>query len=153
MSPKSNVGIPLAVVMRSMSSAPVSAMRPPPKKVKGVPALLEPNVWEEVQILLPSVASINVPESASACWVLLIFSPSVLLAATADEGLNLVDVDTYPVVSTVPVPTRIRKSDAPVWLTLLNKTVIRVTQLGIPVKSIDVPLVEATAVPELIVGP
>ena len=37
----------------------------------------------------------------------------------------------------------------PLVLTPLNITVTRFTQLGMPVKSIDVPLVDATAVPDL----
>ena len=39
--------------------------------------------------------------------------------------------------------------DVPLVLTPLNITVILLTQLGIPVKSIDVPEVDATAVPEV----
>jgi hypothetical protein len=56
----------------------------------------------------------------------------------------------YPVASMpddVPILTSMML--VPLVLTPLNITVTRFTQLGIPVKSIDVPLVEATAVPDL----
>ncbi len=46
------------------------------------------------------------------------------------------------------VPSWISKIDEPFVLTPLNITVIRFTHDGMPVKSIDVPDVEATAVPE-----
>jgi hypothetical protein len=55
----------------------------------------------------------------------------------------------YPVAITDPLPTCISKLLDPFVLTPLNITVIFFTQLGIPVKSIAVPLVEATEVPDL----
>jgi hypothetical protein len=48
------------------------------------------------------------------------------------------------------VPSWISKIDEPFVLTPLNITVMRLTHDGIPVKSIDVPDVEATAVPDTI---
>jgi hypothetical protein len=55
----------------------------------------------------------------------------------------------YPVASTPPdVPNLICQKLDPFVLTPLNITVIRFTQFGIDVKSIDVPDVEATAVPD-----
>ena len=47
----------------------------------------------------------------------------------------------------LPAPICIKKLDEPLPLTPLSITVILLTQDGIEVKSIDVPLVEATAVP------
>lgn len=47
----------------------------------------------------------------------------------------------------VPICINILREPVALVLTPLNITVIRSTQLGIPVKSITVPLVEATAVP------
>jgi hypothetical protein len=50
----------------------------------------------------------------------------------------------------LPAPICIKKLDEPLPLTPLSITVMRLTQEGIEVKSIDVPLVVATAVPEVI---
>lgn len=65
------------------------------------------------------------------------------------EELNVFACDKYPVVSTPPLsPNRTIMLLVPFVLTPLNITVIRLTQEGMPVKSIEVPDVEATAVPE-----
>ena len=54
----------------------------------------------------------------------------------------------YPVVLNPElVPTLTRRKLEPFVLTPLNITVTRFTQLGMPVKSMLVPLVDATAVP------
>ena len=50
----------------------------------------------------------------------------------------------------LPAPNCNRTILVPLVLTPLNITVIRFTQLGMPVKSMLVPDVEATAVPEVI---
>jgi len=55
----------------------------------------------------------------------------------------------YPELSIDPDPILISYGLVPVVLTPLNITVTLFTQLGIPVKSIAVPLVEATAVAEV----
>lgn len=55
----------------------------------------------------------------------------------------------YPLVSIPPEsPSWTITTDDPFVLTPLNITVIRLTHDGMPVKSIEVPEVEATAVPE-----
>ena len=55
--------------------------------------------------------------------------------------------DAYPVLDMLPDPIRISNGLTPVVLTALNITVTRLAQLGIPVKSMAVPLVETVAVP------
>jgi hypothetical protein len=80
-------------------------------------------------------------------------NPVVLLAPVGPEPAYAVE-PRYPVVSIlVASPSCICIDDTPLVLTLLNITVTLFAQLGIPVKSIAVPLVDATAVPEVIEPP
>jgi hypothetical protein len=73
-------------------------------------------------------------------------SPVVKLAFREDPK--------YPDETIPPeVPSLIITGDVPLTDTPWNITVIFLTQLGIPVKSIAVPLVDATAVPEVIEPP
>jgi hypothetical protein len=71
----------------------------------------------------------------------------------AFASLKLLAPESYPVVSTDPEPICSKQLLDPFVLTPLNITVILFAQLGIPVKSIAVPLVEAVAVPDVIVPP
>ena len=57
--------------------------------------------------------------------------------------------DAYPVVVTEPAPSWIKMSEVPFVLTPLNITVMRLTQDGMLVKSMAVPEVDATDVPEV----
>jgi len=68
-----------------------------------------------------------------------------------EVGFNWLPEETYPVVTTpLDVPKRAKYALLPFVLTPCKTTVMRFTQLGILVKSMLVPLVEATAVPEVI---
>ena len=93
----------------------------------------------------------------------IIACPQIMLAAAPAASIKpAVDVaplevpkfttvpveELYPVVTILPEPIWIRMFDVPLNETPLNNTVIRLTQLGKPVKSMLVPEVEATEVPD-----
>jgi hypothetical protein len=76
-------------------------------------------------------------------------NPAVELRPAVEfDAPAIVEPEAYPEDVTLPEPICIRIFDAPFKLTPLNITVIRFTQLGMLVKSIEVPDVDATAVPE-----
>ena len=74
--------------------------------------------------------------------------PAVLCAPLPSPGV--VAPEAYPLVVTEPAPIWIWKLDVPLVLTPLNITVTRFTVAGMLVKSMLVPLVDATAVPIVI---
>ena len=67
--------------------------------------------------------------------------------------LKLLAAESYPEVITEPEPNCNKRLLVPFVLTPLNMTVTRLTHDGMPVKSIEVPEVDATAVPETIEPP
>lgn len=147
--PASKVSVPLTVVMRTLSSVPPSAISPQdiadvsarPKNTPCATHVLD--VRFEI-IMLPFVvvaADMLLPQEKPDVVVAAPTAPLVVIAPVIEE---------YPDVATEPPPICICKEDVPFVLTPLNITVTRFTQDGIPVKSMLVPDVEATAVPEVI---
>ena len=83
------------------------------------------------------------PEKAEAAAPTAITKPAVLeRPPVVLDCVMVFPVDVYPDESTDPAPTCIRGCDDPLRETPLNITVIRLIQLGIPVKSMLVPDVE-----------
>jgi hypothetical protein len=80
--------------------------------------------------------------------------PAVLrVTDTAFGSARLALPPKYPLVTIEPSPTCTNMMLVPFVLTPWNIIVIRFTQLGIPVKSMLVPLVDATEVPKVIDAP
>jgi hypothetical protein len=92
------------------------------------------------------------PEKIPAAETIKIGKPDVLVPpAVALRALYAFPVAIYPeVVGEPPVPICIRSDDVPLKETPLHTKVARLTPAGIPVKSIEVPDVVATAVPRVI---
>ena len=153
MLPASKVSVPLTVVMRTWVSVsdrvfdpattyvPVPAWYVDPEAEKTFdPSRLNViapwNVFAAVKPVAKTIPAVDVTKLPTALF------PMALLP------------EMYPVVSMPPEsPIWAKKALAPFVLTPLNITVIRFTQDGMLVKSIDVPDVEATAVPEVIAPP
>jgi hypothetical protein len=66
-------------------------------------------------------------------------NPAVVLLQLTVVPSIVANVDTYPVIATLPAPNLTNNWLDPFVLTPLNITVIRFTQLGIPVKSTAFP--------------
>ena len=145
--PASKVSVPLDVVMRTLSSVPERVIFPAPQVTREL-ADITPLL---TQILLLILVKITCPHFKSAARLVAAMKIDVELLAPAPtlEVTRYERVVKYPVVATVPDPTCTITSATPFTLTPLNITVILLTQDGIPVKSIDVPEVDATAVPEV----
>jgi hypothetical protein len=110
-----------------------------------------PNAPEADQVLPVTFVSTTLPLYRQAAVELLKPKPVVKVAPAIDDAPNLAPPPLYPVVSKPPEsPIWIRKLSVPDKDTPSNITVIRFTQAGIEVKSMLVPLVDATAVPEVI---
>jgi len=145
--PASKVSTPVVVVMRTLSS--VEILPSPPPKTINVVVLFA--VCEETHVEPLKFTSVIIPECAAAAVLLKNTKPAVLLAPDELEALlKWFEVETYPVLIIPPLlPPCIKSGFVPLVLTPANITVIRLTQLGMLVKSMLVPLVDATAVPEV----
>ena len=139
--------MPLTVVMRTRSRVPERALEPPTVYMVVVP--VSPKFPEQTQEFEPISVSTNVPSNAAVAFPDLIVKP-VVYTLTPGVALMVLPVHAYPDVSTEPAPIWIIGGLVPLVLTPLNITVIRLTQDGILVKSMLVPDVDATAVPETI---
>ena len=148
MEPASKVSVPPTVVRRMRSRVPPKVVLVPPPAFM-VALLVVPLVVEKTQLFEEIFVKTACPEVASAA------------VPTRASNRNPVDGDTlfvlllhvcpvYPDVKAEPDPICSCGGLVPFVLTPFNITVIRFTQLGIPVKSMLVPLVVATAVPEVI---
>ena len=145
--PASKVSVPLTVVMRMRSSVPPRAMLPDdvPVIVAAVAKVVELAI---VQRLLPSVQIVMTPPIVSAADAesesnkpAVEFTPVKVFDALAAE--------TYPDVEIEPDPICTILILVPFVLTPFIITVILLTQLGILVKSMDVPDVDACAVADV----
>lgn len=140
--PASKVSVPLTVVMRTRSRVPDVVFDPPPQDIAAVSDLFV--MAEYDQTFDPNVEINAIPcltdVAAQDCST---ENPVVMLAALPAVCAPL----KYPVVSGELFPICICIGDIPDVLTPTNITVMRFTQLGIPVKSIEVPEVDATEVP------
>jgi hypothetical protein len=146
--PAENVSVPLTEVIRIRSNVPprfdippenvefsvVAELANPPLITQVLPVKFD--IWQTPKSTEPGVRELRV------------INPTVDDAEDVAIGANPDPVELYP-EDTIPpeVPSRIKKELVPLALTPLNITVIRLIQDGIPVKSMLVPLVEATAVP------
>ena len=147
MVPASNVSVPLTVVTRTLSRVPPSAIPPAPWSEIGVGELLR--TLEKFHVfpvtfsktMFPNLTAAAAPEASTSNPVVDVAAFVALAAATA------VPQDEYPDVVKEPEPIWTWILLVPLVDTPLNITVIRLTHDGMPVKSIDVPDVDATAVP------
>ena len=142
--PASKVSVPLTVVMRTRSRVPERALEPPTVYMVVVP--VSPKFPEQTQEFEPISVSTNVPSNAAVAFPDLIVKP-VVYTLTPGVALMVLPVHAYPDVSTEPAPIWIIGGLVPLVLTPFNITVIRFTQDGMPVKSLDVPEVVACDVP------
>lgn len=148
--PASKVSVPLTVVRRIRSSDPVNDLSPPTTDTFAFEA--NPRTPEKVQIFDPIAVKTTLPESKRVPD-----HPVLNKRIPAPRALPTVAVPletkqlapTYPLVSTLPAPICNCGKDVPLVLTPRTITVTRFTHDGMLVKSILVPLVDATAVPEV----
>ena len=148
MLPASNVSVPLTVVMRTRSRMPERVLDPPPRDNAILPG--EPKLYVAVQMFEPRNVKTIVPDKLLLALLRLETKPDVYDAPTTEAAAINPAKQTYPVVSMPPaLPSCTCGREVPPVLTPLNITVTRFAQLGILVKSIAVPLVDATAVPLL----
>ena len=144
MEPASKVSVPLTVVMRTRSSVPPKEEIAPPKPLEKPSLVLfkTPEVTHEFDDIVH--IGITPVKTDAATPTAFKINPAVLDVSPVLLPAPL----TYPVTTTPPeVPSCIKKGLVALPLTPLNITVIRFTQDGIPVKSMLVPDVLATAVP------
>jgi len=147
--PASKVSVPFTVVMRTRSSVPPRA-NVPDATVVLLPSDDSAVTLAAIQLVLVMLSRVTMPVCdcvaplmpATAINPAVDVTPVVLDAAAWEARPPL----TYPDVVTLPAPICTKKFDVPLVDTPLNITVIRFTQLGMLVKSIEVPDVDATAV-------
>ncbi len=148
--PASKVSVPLTVVMRTRSNAVVTTFLP------AVANATAPSLSAKVPLAIHVfVAESNKDKVKAPCSMLP--APTVLAIpkpavnkALAGVPLMYPQEPKYPLVWTLPPPTCICKFDVPLVETPASITVTLFTHDGMPVKSMLVPDVEATAVPETI---
>ena len=147
--PASNVSVPFTVVMRTRSKTPDNVTTEDDKQV--VAMFVKP-MFAVIDQIFPEI-KVN-----TACPTLTAEEDSLFVNNTNPLVYKLLVVATpnpveepaYPEVVTLPEPICTCTILEPFVDTALNITVIRLTQLGIEVKSILVPDVEACAVPAVI---
>ena len=141
------MSVPFTVVMRTRSRVPPRVMFPDDVPViePAVPKLVELAI---VQRLLPSVQIVITPPIASAADAetesnkpAVEFTPVKVFDALAAEPYPDVEIEPDPICTILIL--------VPFVLTPLNITVILLTQLGMLVKSLYVPLVVACAVSDV----
>ena len=144
--PASKVSVPLTVVMRTRSRVPERVTLPPPIKPAG--ASEKPPLFEDthmppltfVKIMWPyRIFAAEMPANGKP--VVEFTAPVVLVAAEKEAPAR------YPVVKIEPAPICTWGLLVPFVLKPLNIMVIRLTQLGMPVKSMLVPDVEGVTFP------
>jgi hypothetical protein len=144
--PASKVSVPFTVVMRIRSKTPLKEM--PPEEIEPCAFVASEIAPIPVHIFADTRQRVYIPEYvAEAVNVFLTIKPVVEDTVAIDVPLKAEAVELYPVVTNELLPTCIIGELIPEVETPLNITVILLTQLGIPVKSMFVPDVEATAVP------
>ena len=150
--PASNVSVPFTVVIRNLSRVPDIVLDPEPEPTEAEFEVLVTAL--NTQSLVSVKCKVKIPlRILAALAQLSILNPVELIPTLGDAPeIEYIPLPLYPAVSILPDPIRHSIFDVPFVLTPLNITVILLVPLGIPVKSIDVPLVEATAVPEFIPG-
>ena len=102
--PASNASVPLAVVMRTRSRAPLRVKAPP---VKYTPAKLAPRTPEAAQVLAETKDSVILPETvvvANQFDVLTPIPKPVVHATLATPVATTEFAPTYPVVTIEPEP-------------------------------------------------
>ena len=129
------------------SSVPDSTLSPAPTYMKF--DAVGDITLDSTHVLLPSKVNIAVPESASPREAPFVIRYPVVEVIDADKVPTYPALEAYPVDSIEPAPTRIITELVPFVLTARKATVMRLTQEGMPVKSIAVPDVLATAVPDV----
>jgi hypothetical protein len=144
--PASNVSVPLTVVIRTRSNAPDKfGLRPPQNCVPVDGTILtEP---EFTHVLLFCKHNIIFPFVSEPLAKFPVTSSPAVDVAEATELVTKDAEEEYPDVVIEPEPICISMLLLELVETPANITVIRFTQEGMLVKSILVPLVEATAVP------
>lgn len=147
--PASKVSVPLTVVIRTRSSVSDRVFDPLAKDIAVLPGL--PAISVAVHMFDPSNVRTHDPDKLLAALFKFDTKPEVYDAPTTEAPAMRPEKQIYPVVSMPPEsPNCICGKEVPFVLTPLNITVIRLTHDGIDVKSIDVPDVDATAVPDTI---
>jgi hypothetical protein len=147
--PASKVSVPVLVVILNLSRIPDVVLLP----FDQVVFMFEfpPTIPLAIQVLEPINVKTSVPLDSCAAFLTLTPKAVVKFAPPRFTPSLLPDVPKYPVVSTEPEPICMYISAVlELVLTPLNITVIRFTHDGMPVKSMLVPDVLATAVPEVI---
>ena len=153
MLPAANVSVPFTVVMRTRSRVPERVTEPPPNP----PAL-------PAEIVGPPPIEPD-PDHAFAVMFTIVNRPPNVLAASIPPVIGIPDIVVIPAIADVAkyipppvypevaialvVPSWAISALVPLVRTPLNITVTRFTQLGMPVKSMLVPLVLGTKVPLL----
>jgi hypothetical protein len=147
--PASKVSVPLTVVMRTVVRASDSVFVPEILFI--VDASETPNIPDITQIFPLTFVKIKCPVYVEAATLFPAESnPTLNVPVPTDPPeTDLKPIPVYPDVSTELPPNLNLSGLVPLVDTALNITVIRFTQDGIEVKSTDVPLVDATAVPEV----
>ena len=146
--PRSKVSVPLVVVMTTLSNTPPKAINPPE-------VLLFPDVSvmfpAETQVFPVMFVRTTVPLLTSlAPLAFCNKNPVVLVAVCGEPALKMfAAAEAYPEVVTEPDPICSSKFALPLRDTFANITVIRFTHDGKELNVMLVPLVDATAVPEV----
>jgi len=146
--PASNVSVPFCVVTRTIFKTPPRVLTP--DNENAYPSKGSHKFPEQVQIFPFKFVKTTEPEYVSdAVLTCAVTNPVVEVSALATLAVALPPtIALYPVASaTPPVPSLISIMLEPFVLTTFNIIVIFFTQDGIPVKSMLVPDVDATAVP------
>ena len=148
--PRSKVSVPVVVVMTTRSRAPPSAGDTPAAAKQTASVLVKLHI--PVQVLLPSKVKIAVPETMLlAASPAVRINPVVLFVALGTDPFGMyAATDVYPDALVEPLPICIKYCAVTLSDTPLNIMVTRFAQLGIELNVILVPLVDATAVPEVI---
>lgn len=150
MVPASKVSVPFAVVMRTRSRVPERETEPAVKYICAeLEAAIEP---EQAQVFPPRLLIVIAPCAIAVenhCAVLTPMPNPVLKFDVATPPAVVVFAPRYPLVVMLPAPIWICGGEVPLVETPLNITVTRFAHEGMPVKSMDVPEVEATAVPSV----
>jgi len=143
--PASKVSVPLTVVIRTPVNAAPRVMLPP-------------EILPAFEVIVPATEVVSqvfpVTKQQVAAMLKLVPAPTTALSMfPAVDVAPLAPADAllpYPEVTIVEAPVIIwsKKLLVPLVLTLLIITVIRFTHAGKAVKSMLVPLVDATAVPD-----
>lgn len=146
--PASKVSVPFAVVKLILSNAPLSEALPPTKMV--LASFPVPNTPMAFQSLPLNFTNINDPNREDAAVLLNeIAKPFERFEDPVAPPMLVEATPVYPVIKNEPDPILMRIVLVPLAETLFKLTVIRLTQLGIPVKLIAVPLVVACTVPRV----